>query len=110
MGNKDSNDDKRDSRPFTDVIKKVISIGVGAAFMTEDTIKSVLNELPLPKDIVIGLVQNAKNAKEEFVQSVGEELREYLSKVDPRTLVSEVLDNYDVEVTAKFKFKKKDSK
>lgn len=100
---------ERDSGSFSEVIKKVVSIGVGAAFLTEDTIKSVLQDLPLPKDIVSGLVQNAKSAKEEFTKSVGEEIRDYLSSVDPKVMMDELLDNYDVEVNATFKFKKKSS-
>ncbi|ATH07756.1 hypothetical protein BIY24_07290 [Halobacteriovorax marinus] len=93
--------------PLGDVIKKVVSIGVGAAFMTEDTVKNLLGDLPLPKDIVSGLVQNAKSAKEDFSNSVREEIAQHLSKVDPKKLVSEVLDGYDIEVNAKFSFKKK---
>jgi len=96
--------------PLGDVIKKVVSIGVGAAFMTEDTVKNLLGDLPLPKDIVSGLVQNAKSAKEDFSNSVREEIAQHLSKVDPKKLVSEVLDGYDIEVNAKFSFKKKAKK
>jgi len=99
-------DDK--DRGLGDVIKKVVSIGVGAAFMTEDAVKNVLKDLPLPKEIVNGLLQNAKNAKEDFAEGVREELGKYLSKVDPKTLLDEMLDNYDVEVNAKFSFKRKD--
>ncbi len=92
-----------------DVIKKVVSIGVGAAFMTEDAVKNVLKDIPLPKEIVNGLLQNAKNAKADFADGVKEELGKYLSKVDPKTLLDEMLDNYDVEVNAKFSFKRKSS-
>ena len=93
--------------PLGDVIKKVVSIGVGAAFMTEDTVKNLLGDLPLPKDIVTGLVQNAKSAKEDFSNSVREEISQHLNKVDPKKVIAEVLDGYDIEVNAKFSFKKK---
>ena len=92
---------------LSEVIKKVVSIGVGAAFMTEDTVKSLLGDLPLPKDIVNGLVSNAKVAKEDFTNSVRDELGQYLNKVDPKKLIEDVVDDYDIEVTAKFSFKKK---
>lgn len=94
---------------IADVIKKVVSIGVGAAFMTEDAVKSLLSDLPLPKDMISGLIQNAKSAKEDFSQSIREELKGHLSKVDPKALVSEIIENYDIEVTAKFKFAKKET-
>ncbi len=101
--------DKKDSS-LSDVIKKVVSIGVGAAFMTEESVKSILSDLPLPKDIINGLLTNAKGAKEDFVQGVREELRVHLSKVDPKKLVEEVLENYDLDIEAKVSFKKKADK
>jgi polyhydroxyalkanoate synthesis regulator phasin len=92
-----------------DVIKKVVSIGVGAAFMTEDTVKNLLGDLPLPKDIVNGLVTNAKSAKEDFANSVREEIGQHLSKVDPKRLMEDIIQDYDIEVNAKFSFKKKEN-
>jgi polyhydroxyalkanoate synthesis regulator phasin len=102
-------DDKKEN-PLGDIIKKVVSVGVGAAFMTEESVKKILEDLPLPKDIVSGLVQNAKGAKEDFTNGIREELRNYLSKVDASKLATDILDRYDVEVEAKFTFKKKKEK
>lgn len=92
---------------ISDVIKKVVSIGVGAAFMTEDAVKTILSDLPLPKDIISGLISNAKNAKEDFTSSLREEVRSYLSKVDPKSLVDDVIKNYDFEVKASVSLKPK---
>ncbi len=104
-----SKPEEKDKIGFSDIIKKVVSVGVGAGFMSEEAIKNILADLPLPKDILTGLVQNAKGAKEEFTQSIREEIRLYLSKVDASKLVEDILDKYDVEVKAEFKFKKKNS-
>ena len=92
------------------IIRKVVSVGVGAAFMTEESVKKILEDLPLPKEILSGLVQNAKGAKEDFTNGIREELRNYLTKVDASKIASDILDRYDVEVEAKFKFKKKEEK
>jgi len=75
--------------------------------MTEESVKKILEDLPLPKDIISGLVQNAKGAKEDFTNGIRAELRDYLSKVDASKIASDLLDKYDVEVEAKFKFKRK---
>ena len=91
----------------TDVLKKAISLGVGAAFMTEDAIKSVVNEIHLPKDILNGLIQNAKATKEDLINSIREEMKARLAAVDPAHLVEQMLENYDVEVKATLKFKRK---
>ncbi len=93
--------------PIEGIIKKVVSVGVGAAFMTEESVKKILEDLPLPKEILSGLVQNAKGAKEDFTNGIREEIRNYLSKVDASKIATDILDRYDVEVEAKFKFKKK---
>ena len=80
---------------------------VGAAFMTEDAVKNILGDLPLPKDIVSGLVQNAKGAKKEFSDGVRKEFREYLSKLDLTKLVSNALENYDFNIQATVTLRKK---
>ncbi len=103
MSEKDSK-----SSPLDGIIKKVVSVGVGAAFMTEESVKKILEDLPLPKEILSGLVQNAKGAKEDFTNGIREELKNYLSKVDASKIVMDILDRYDVEVETKFKFKKKE--
>ena len=100
-------DKENKNSPLDDIIKKVVSVGVGAAFMTEESVKKILEDLPLPKEILSGLVQNAKGAKEDFTNGIREELRNYLSKVDASKIAMDILDRYDVEVEAKFKFKKK---
>lgn len=92
---------------LAEVIKKVVSIGVGAAFMTEDAVKAVLTDLPLPKDIVTGLVANAKNAKSDFLTSMKEEVKNFLAKIDVTKVAEEIIENYDMEVQAKVSFKRK---
>lgn len=99
-------EDKKDSG-LQDIIKRVVSVGVGAAFMTEESVRSILGDLPLPKDIVSGLVQNAKGAKDEFTSGLREEFKKYLSHLDTENIVDYIAENYDIEVNASFSFKKK---
>ncbi|HLE12754.1 MAG: hypothetical protein A2504_09620 [Bdellovibrionales bacterium RIFOXYD12_FULL_39_22] len=87
-----------------DAIKKVVSIGVGAAFMTEDAVKGLLADIPLPKDILNGLMQNAKTAKADFTKSVREEVRSYLDKMDVRILADHLIEKYDIKIQADLKF------
>ena len=95
--------DEKDAKKISDIFKKVVNTGISAAFMTEDTVKGIINDLPLPKEIVNGLLQNAKTTKDEFISSVKSELKEYLNKVDVSKEIDRVIENYDIEVTAKFK-------
>lgn len=89
------------------LLKKVLTTGVTAAFMTEESIRAVLKDVPLPKDIVGGLVENARNTKTEFVSGVKNELKTYLNKIDLSKEIDKVLDKYDFEVKATISLKRK---
>ena len=106
--NTQETEDKTDGI-FADVVKKALSVGIGAAFMTEDVVKKYINDLPIPKDMASGLLQQAKGAKEEFLQSIQEEVRKRFDKIDPKKLVDEIVKKYDIEVNATFRFKPRDS-
>jgi hypothetical protein len=90
-----------------DLIKKVLTTGVTAAFMTEEGVRAVLKDLPLPKDMVGSLVENAKNTKTEFVASVKNELRNYLNKIDISKEIDKIAEKYDFEIKATISLKKK---
>lgn len=100
-------DDEKGS--LGDSLKKLISVGVGAAFLTEEAIKNMVGDIPLSKDMVSGLLQQAKNSKEEFIKSIREEVVKSLKSIDPKALLHEVLNEYDLEVKAKVKFKRKEA-
>ena len=95
---------------LSDMLKKVVTTGIGAAFMTEDAVKGLLNDLPLPKDLINGLLQNAKNTKEDFLSSVKDELGKYLSKLDVTSEIDKVLERYDFEINATISLKPKKKK
>jgi hypothetical protein len=98
----------KDKKNITDLFKKVVNTGISAAFMTEDTVKNLIQDLPLPKEMAQGLLANAKQTKEEFVGSVKNELKTYLDKIDISKEIDRVLEKYDVEVTARVKFNRKE--
>jgi hypothetical protein len=109
----DDEDVEEEERPradkgLGDLLRKVVSVGVGSAFLGEETVKGLLKDVPLPKDLLNGLLQNAKHAKAEFIETVQEELKEQFTKIDPSKIVEEIAEKYDIEVKATFKFKKKD--
>lgn len=89
------------------ILKKVLTTGVTAAFMTEETVRAVLKDLPLPKEIVGGLVENAKSTKTEFVAGVKNELKSYLDKIDLSREIDKIVEKYDFEVKATISLKKK---
>ena len=112
-------DDDRDGRDEkgrkefkgpSDLFKKLASFGIEAAFMTEDAIRNRVQDLPLPKDIVSGLLEQAKNQKNDLLASVKSEFAKYLSTLNPTKEIDKILDKYDIKVNAKLSFHKKNRK
>jgi len=101
---------EKNENKLVDVIKKVVSTGVSAAFMTEDAIKNIVNEIPLPKDFLNGVLDNARATKNEIISTVKTELKGYMSKLDISKEIDRVIDKYDFEVKATINLKKKDKK
>ncbi|MFT7613179.1 MAG: hypothetical protein ACI9J3_002149 [Parvicellaceae bacterium] len=110
MSNKDKDKESDSKLNVADIVKKVVSVGIGAAFMTEESVKATLKDIPLPKDIVTGLLQNAKTSKDEFVTTIRDEVRGLLSKTDVNKLLEELVSKYDIEINAKIKLHPKNDK
>jgi hypothetical protein len=89
------------------LLKKVLTTGVTAAFMTEESVRAILKDVPLPKDIVGSLVENAKSTKTEFVAGVKNELKTYLDKIDLSNEIEKIVEKYDFEIKATISLKKK---
>ncbi len=89
------------------ILKKVLTTGVTAAFMTEESVRALLKDVPLPKDIVGGLVENAKHTKTEFVAGVKNELKTYLDKIDITKEIDKIVEKYDFQINATISLKKK---
>jgi hypothetical protein len=90
-----------------EILKKIMNTGLGAAFMTEDVVKGVLADLAVPKELLQNLVQSAKSSKEEFMGTVQNGVKEYLNQLDLSKEVGRIMENYDLEMRAKFSLKKK---
>jgi hypothetical protein len=103
-------DNKDKDGKIGDLLKKVLSTGVTAAFMTEESVRTLLKDVPLPKDIVGGLVENAKNTKTEFVAQVKNELKSYLDKIDIAKEIDRIVEKYDFEIKATISLKRKPKK
>ena len=100
-----ANDDE--SRSSFDLFKKVISAGVGAAFMTEETIRAYLSELKLPKDVLGTLLQGAQKSKDELMDRVGNEIIKIVQKIDFVREASRFVEEHKFRITAEVDVVKK---
>lgn len=86
----------------SDFIKKVLTVGVGAIFLTEESLKNLVGEIKLPKELLGGILESAGKTKREFLDSLSTEVLSRLTeKVDPRSLIDEILTRYDIEFNIK---------
>jgi hypothetical protein len=87
-----------------DLLKKAITVGLGAAFLTEESIRALVGELKLPKELVANLLAQASSTRSEFLGKFSAEMLEKIqSKIDPVELVNEVLRKNDIELTVKIR-------
>ena len=92
---------------FGDVLKKISTVIEGGAFLSEEAIKALLGDTSLPKSIVGQLLENARTVKKDLSNSLREEFRRYLSKVEVDKMADHLAKHYDLEVKANFSLKKK---
>ena len=102
----EQNDQK--NRGISDAIKKVISVGVGAAFMTEESIRSYLSEVKLPKDVLNIILQGAGKGKEELLNRVGNEVVKIIQKIDFVKEASRFVEEHKFKVSAEVEVIRKD--
>ena len=93
---------------ISEAMKKVILTGVGAVFLTEESVRSYLGELKLPKELWGGFLDNAQKTKSEFLQAFAKETSQILSKIDVVKETKEFLDTRKIKVSFEVDFTKKD--
>ena len=108
-GSEDSMDEdelKKSGISIADIAKKVVAVGVGAAFLTEESIRSALGEVKLPKEILNSLLQNASKTKEVIADQVTKEIVKIISKIDIVKEASRFVEEH--KFTIEIDIKKKD--
>lgn len=103
-------DDREGSRPraVSDLFRKVIVSGVGALFMTEDGIRSMVKELKLPKEVIGAVLAQADRTKGEVVRVVGTEVRSFLESTRMREDLLDLVTQLRFEVKAEVGIKRRE--
>ena len=95
---------------FSETLKKVFTTGVSAAFMTEESIRSYLQEVKLPKEILNVIIQSANKSKDDITQKVSKEIVGIFSKIDWVSELSKFAENHKFKISAEIDIIKKESK
>jgi hypothetical protein len=95
-----------------ELMKKVLTVGVGAIFLTEESLRGLVTEFKLPKELLTAILESANKTKSEFLRTISNEvISRVMDQVDVNELVQETLAQNEIqlEMTIRFKPKKKTS-
>lgn len=99
--------DNSENQKVSDLLKKLVSAGIGAAFMTEEHIRTYLSEIKLPKEMMNFLLQGASKSKEELMNRVGSEVIKIINRIDFVTEASRFVEEHKFKITAEIDVVKK---
>jgi len=88
-------------------LKKIFAVGVGAAFLTEESIRNYLQDLKLPKDMLNVLLQGAQKSKDQLMNRVGNEVIAIIQKIDFVKEASRFVETHKFRVSAEIEVVKK---
>lgn len=95
---------------LTDTLKKLVTAGLGAAFMTEESIRSYVSELKLPKDVMQMLLQGANKSKQELMNRVSNEVIKIINRIDFVEEASRFVEEHKFKVSAEIEVIRKEVK
>ena len=76
-----SQDESFKIKGVSDVIKRIFAVGSSAAFLTEESIKTALGDIKLPKELLKPLLESAMSSKQQIFQRVSKEVSEEMIKI-----------------------------
>ena len=95
---------------WSEVLKRVVSAGLGAAFMTEESIRAYLAEVPMPREVLQLILQGANKSKEELLNRVGNETIRLIQKIDFVKEASRFVEEHKFKISAEVEVVKKEKK
>lgn len=102
-----SEEDSQSKGFLTDTLKKVFAASVGSAFMNEESLKSYLSEMKLPKEILSLILQGAQRTKDEVTGRVTNELLGLVRKIDLVKEFSRFAETHKFKINAEIEIIKK---
>src|SRR2546429_8370619 len=88
-----------------EIVRRAVLPGVGALFMTEEGIRSLVGEMKLPKDALAFLVAQADKTRPDVTRIVTQEVRRFLESQTLRREIRKLLTSVTLEVNATVQLK-----
>ena len=81
-----------------DTVRKALVTGLGALFMTEESIRGLVQEMRLPKEAAGYLIKQADAAKDQVFETVSNEIRKVVESINIGAEIQRVLSSVVIEV------------
>ena len=95
---------------LSDMIKKLVTTGIGAAFLTEEHIRGVVGKnLSIPGEAINSLLDSANKSKKEITNKVTTELINIINQIDFVKEASRFVEEHKFKVSAEIEVVKKPS-
>jgi hypothetical protein len=85
-----------------EMMKKILTIGVGTVFLTEEALRGMASEWKLPKELINALLDSSRKTKNEFFQLLSQDVFSKIAdKVDPIAFLEEFITRNEIELNIK---------
>lgn len=97
-------EEERGGGASENLTRKILTLGLGAYFLTEDTVRRYVKDAKIPRDIARGIVQNATKGKDELYGFVARELSGFLKQMDLQAELDRFVRSHKIRVSAEIEF------
>lgn len=87
-----------------DVVRRAISAGSTAILSPEETIRRLVSEFNLPREVATYLLVQASSSKDEVLRIVGQEVRRFLETVNLSGELQKLLTSLSFEIKTEIRF------
>jgi len=84
--------------------RRILTLGLGAYFLTEDTVRRYVKDAKIPRNIAQGIVHNATKGKDELYGFVARELSGFLKQMDLQAELDRFVRSHKVRISAEIEF------
>ena len=91
-----------------DLARKALMTGIGAVFMSEDSVRTQLSEMKLPKEAMGAVINTADKTKKEIIDVIARETRAFLSRLEVEQMVGRILVGTTIEINTRIRIMPKE--
>lgn len=97
-------DEKISETVVADVVRKAISKGNEVVDVTEDSVRRLVGELPVAKEVADRLASRLDDYRSDLVRVITDEMRGFFDRIDLGTEIQKALTSMSLEISTEIRF------